>query len=50
MICYGKMIYIMCSGPGVLLEGVFQKKGKHIIIDSKGVKVSLSITIIVYNN
>ena len=28
------------SGAGVLLEGTFHKKGKHIIVDSKGVKVS----------
>ena len=30
----------------MLLEGVFQKKGKHIIMDSKGVKVSLNAPLI----
>lgn len=29
------------SGAGVLLEGIFHKKGKHIILDSKGVKVRI---------
>lgn len=29
------------SGAGILLEGTFQKKGKHIIVDSKGIKVSI---------
>ena len=27
------------SGPGVLLEGVFMKKVKHIIADTGGAKV-----------
>ena len=27
------------SGPGVLLEGVFMKKVKHIIVDTSGAKL-----------
>ena len=32
-------------GPGILLEGAFQKKVKHVIQDQKGVKVCINASL-----